>query len=127
MNTGELKEVMTWLKGTDLVEVSYKDNGHGFSLATTEAPEPRLTEARLAKHVCITAQNVGVFQTNALGKSRVDEGREVAQGDALGLIDTGAKELWPVSAPCKGVVSKVFAEPGQAVQYGQPLFFLDPR
>lgn len=127
MNTGELKEVMTWLKGTDLVEVSYKENDRGFSLTTAEAPAPRLTEARLGGYSCVTAQHVGVFQANALGKSKVEEGREVAEGDLLGLIDTGAKELRRINAPCKGVISRIFAEPGQAVQYGQPLFFVDPR
>jgi acetyl-CoA carboxylase biotin carboxyl carrier protein len=128
MNASELKEVMDWLKSTDLVEVSYKNGERGFSLATTEAPPAALPQARFPnRYACVAAQSVGVFQPNALGRSRAEEGREVAEGDVLGLIDTGGKEHPAVKAPCKGLVAKVFVEPGQAVQYGQPLFLIDPK
>lgn len=128
MNTSEFKGVMEWLKTTDLIEISYKENGRGFSLATPEAPPAALPEARFpSRYSCVAAQSVGVFQPSALGRPRTEEGREVAQGDVLGLIDTGGKEHPPVHAPCKGLVAKIFVEPGQAVQYGQPLFLIEPK
>ncbi len=33
----------------------------------------------------------------------------------------------PVKAPCAGRIAKCFAEAGQAVEYGRPLFLLEPR
>ena len=33
----------------------------------------------------------------------------------------------PVKAPCAGRIAKCFADAGQAVEYGRPLFLLEPR
>ncbi len=53
-------------------------------------------------------------------------GRQVAEGDLLGLIEGGGAPR-PVKAPCAGVVARVFIEDGAAVEFGQPLLFLEPR
>lgn len=128
MKSSEIKEIMDWLKATDLVEVSYKNGGKGFCLATTEAPPPALAEARFpSRYACVTAPSVGLFSPNVLGRGRVEEGRSVQEGDILGLIDTGGKDHSRVQAPCPATVARILVEAGQAVQYGQPLFLLEPK
>jgi acetyl-CoA carboxylase biotin carboxyl carrier protein len=127
MKTEQVKEIMSWLKTTDLVEISYKAGGTGFSLATAEAPAA-VPEARFpSRYSCVASPAVGVFQPQALGKAGAEEGAAVGEGDPLGLVDTGGKAPVPVKASCAGRVARVMVEPGQAVQYGQPLFLLEPR
>ena len=129
MNTPELQGVMEWLKTTDLVEVSYHEGagGAGFSVATSEAASPS-GDRFPSRFIAVTAQAVGLFQASPLGKAKpAEEGRSVAEGDVLGFIDGGGPKAKPVVAPAAGRLARVFVEPGDPVQYGQPLFFLEPR
>jgi biotin carboxyl carrier protein len=69
---------------------------------------------------------VGLFQPSAPGRPKLgDEGLSVKEGDALGQVETGAGQPHVVRSPCAGRVARVFVSAGQAVQYGQPLFFLE--
>jgi biotin carboxyl carrier protein len=53
-------------------------------------------------------------------------GREVASGDVLGWVDVlGVRQ--EVVAAAGGVVGRLLAEPGQAVEYGQELLVIDLR
>lgn len=127
MNTSELKDVLSWLKSTDLVEVSFKSNGKGFSLGTAEAA-PQIPSAVFpSRYDCVASPAVGIFQSSALGKSKAEEGVSVGSGDVLGLIDGGGKAKTEVKAAASGRVAKVMVEAGSAVQYGQPLFLIEPR
>jgi biotin carboxyl carrier protein len=52
-------------------------------------------------------------------------GSSVRVGDSLGAVDVlGVSQ--DVSAPVDGIVSRVHAEAGEAVEYGQPLADIDP-
>lgn len=128
MNTEQLKDVMAWIKTTDLVELSFKEGGDGFSFSTSQKaaaapyyfPGPRLT--------AVVSQNVGIFHWNVLGKSQpFQEGDSVGSGDVLGLIDGGLKKTAPVAAPVAGILKKISIDAGSPVQFGQPLFFIEPK
>ncbi len=127
MATEQLKDVLDWMRRTDLVEISYRSEGRGFSLSTAEnAAQPHypLPAARFTP-VCSPA--VGLFQWNAPGRARAaDEGSPVAEDEVLGLIEVAPGKTTPVKAPCAGKLARVFAESGKAVEYGQPLFFIAP-
>lgn len=129
METARLKDVLSWIKTTDLVEVSFKEAGEGFALSTPEAPPAAIPEARFpSRYQCVSSPAVGLFQPQLLGQAKAgDEGREVAEGDSLGVVDGGGKSQTSVPAPCAGRVARVLVEPNQAVQYGQPLFLIEPR
>lgn len=128
MNTAELQGVMQWLKTTDLVEVSYHERGAGFSVSTSEAQAAPDAGRFPSRFIPVTAQAVGLFQAGALGRAKLaEEGRPVAEGDILGYIDGGGAKPKPVVAPAAGTLARVFVEAGDPVQYGQPLFFLEPR
>jgi biotin carboxyl carrier protein len=45
----------------------------------------------------------------------------------LGVVVSGSGAAASVKAPCAGRVAKCFADAGQAVEYGRPLFLLEPR
>lgn len=129
MDTAQLKTVLDWMKGTDLVEIAYRRAGKGFSLASAEAP-PAIPAGTLppARFSPVSAESVGVFQWGEPGKARkVEEGRDVAAGDVLGVIVAGSGASKPVKAPVAGRVSKCFVDAGEAVEYGRPLFLLEPK
>lgn len=128
MKTPELQEVLTWLKTTDLVEVEYKRGGDGFAIATAQAQPTPHYPIPASRFQAVTSPAVGLFQFSALGKARqAEEGAEVAEGAALGLIETGRGQSTLVKAPCSGRIAKVFIEAGSPAQYGQVLLFVEPR
>ena len=127
MGTEQVKDVLDWMRRTDLVEVSYREGGRGFSLSTAAAvsePNYPLPAARFTP-VCSPA--VGIFQWSEPGRARAaEEGAPVAEGDVLGLIESAPGKQVPIKAPCAGKLARVFAEAGKAAEYGQPLFFIAP-
>jgi len=50
----------------------------------------------------------------------------VKKGAELGVVEA-AKEFKPVSAPADGTLKIISVEDGHTVEYGQPLFFLEPK
>ncbi|MDE2141308.1 MAG: hypothetical protein KGL74_13930 [Elusimicrobia bacterium] len=129
MDKNLLRPVLDWMKGTDLVEVAYKKDGRGFALSTKEAPAAIPGGSMPAsRFVPVAAESVGFFQWAEPGKPRkAEEGADVSEGDVLGVIVSGSGASKPVKAPCAGRVAKCFADAGQAVEYGRPLFLLEPR
>ncbi len=127
MQTEEIRDIVAWIKTTDLLEVEFKEEGKGFSLSGPgAAPAP----VRFPFHpmVPVTAQTVGIFRPAENGKAPLAaEGKSVEAGDPLGLIETGLGRPVAVTAPCAGLVKKVLIEAGAPAQYGQPLFFIEPR
>ena len=68
---------------------------------------------------------VGTFYRSATpgGKSFVDIGQSVAEGETLCIIEA-MKLMNEIEADRAGVIQKILAENGQAVEYGQPLFII---
>ncbi|MFH1726688.1 MAG: biotin/lipoyl-containing protein [Elusimicrobiota bacterium] len=122
-----IKSVMDWLRSTDLAEVSYRRGGDGIHLRLDEGagvPEPSFPPCPL---VAVTSPEVGVFRSSALGKPPAAErGRDVKEGQTLGLVETGDSEH-KIAAPVSGRIVSAHIEEGSAVEYGQPLFFIRPR
>ena len=129
MDTTQIRAVLDWMKSTDLVEVAFKSSGRGFALSTADAPAAISGGSMPAsRFIPVTAESVGVFQWAEPGKARkADEGVDVAAGDVLAIVVSGSGAAAAVKAPCAGRVAKCFADAGQAVEYGRPLFLLEPR
>lgn len=127
MDAKTLKEVLAWMRSTDLAEVAWSRAGTGFSLSsdtTPPVPSGAFPEARV---VPVASAEVGVFRAAPLGKSpKAQAGDEVSEGTLLGLIDTGTAKK-EVKSPASGKLLAGVAEDGKAVEYGQPLFFIQPR
>jgi biotin carboxyl carrier protein len=126
MNPEQLKDVMDWIRSTDLVTVRYHDGGAGFELALAEPSAAAPAASFASRYVPVCAPAVGLFQPCAPGRPRLgEEGLAVKEGDVLGQIETGVGKPHEVKAPCSGRVARSFISGGQAAQFGQPLFFLE--
>ncbi|MBI5629817.1 MAG: hypothetical protein HY921_02905 [Elusimicrobia bacterium] len=126
MKTDHLKEIISWIKTTDLIEVSFKDGAKGFSFSSAgeaQAPHFPIPPSRY-RPVCAPA--VGIFQWSELGRARkAEEGAAVSEGDVLGVIEKGKGAVAQVLSPCAGRVARVMVEGGGPVEYGQPLLFIE--
>lgn len=127
MDTQTLKDVLAWMRSTDLAEVAYRRAGAGFELCAdgaVPAPAGGFPEARV---VPVCAPEVGVFRAAGRGASfKGQPGDAVEAGAVLGAVDTGAKTV-ELKAPAAGKLVGTGPDDGKAVEYGQPLFFIQPR
>ena len=113
MDTKTLSDFIAWSKTTDLQEVIFKKDGVCVEISTA-AKNP------------VKAPAVGIYSFGKKGKAvTVKENMPVKQGDILGYVEMN-KTLKEVSAPVKGTIKINLAAEGSAVEYGQPLFFIEP-
>ena len=123
MDTKLISDVTNWMKTTDLAEFCYEQDGNCIEIKTQEAlPEPAQFTCSLT---AVTAPAVGIYHAAEKGKNlTLTEGQTVAQGDALGLVETVSKKH-PITAPISGKLRKVTVQEGAVVEFGLPLFFIE--
>lgn len=124
MDTKLITDITNWLKTTDLAEFCYHKDHNCIEIKTREAlPEPVHFSCHLT---AVTAPALGFYRAAQKGKNLVlKEGISVKEGDALGWIETASKHH-AVTAPVAGTLRIISAEEGKPVEYGQPLFFIEP-
>ncbi len=149
----ELKTLVAFLKSTDLVEITWERNGTKISLRRDEvgveiAPATELRTpvpvgadlqvgppsasppelSALPEPSTIRSPMVGTFLRSA-GAGRaplVEVGSRVMPGQKVCVIEV-MKILKDVTASESGRVAKILVESGRPVEYGQPLFLLEPE
>lgn len=96
--------------------------------STPAAPEAPAPQAPSPHWVPVTAPMVGTFY-RAPGPDQppfVQEGDRVEAGQTLCIIEA-MKMFNEIPAEVSGRVVRVLAENGAPVEYGQPLFLIDPQ
>jgi acetyl-CoA carboxylase biotin carboxyl carrier protein len=96
----------------------------------TPSPQPSeqpATSPSPTRGVAIPSPMVGTFYRapSPDAKPYVDVGSVVEIGDVVCIVEA-MKMMNEIQAEVRGRVLKVMAENGKAVEYGQPLFLLDP-
>ena len=124
MDTKLITEITNWLKTTDLVEFCYQKDHNCIEIKTREAlPDPVQTACHLT---VVTAPALGFYYAAQKGQSLpLKEGQTVKAGDKLGIVESAAKKH-AVTSPVSGTLRVISAEDGKPVEYGQPLFFIEP-
>ena len=123
MDTKLIADVTNWMKTTDLAEFCYEQNGNCIEIKTEEAlPEP-------AQYTCsltaVPSPSVGIYHLAAKGQNlTLSEGQTVAEGDALGVVETVSKKH-SLTAPVSGKLRKINVQDGGVVEFGLPLFFIE--
>ena len=103
--------------------------GTALPTATTMAPAaaaPAAGSPDTAPDNAVKSPMVGTFYRSSSpgGAPFVDLGSQVKEGDVLCIIEA-MKILNEIEADRTGTVTRVLAENGQAVEYGQPLFVIE--
>jgi biotin carboxyl carrier protein len=125
MDTKNLSQFIAWSKTTDLQEITYKTPGSALEIKTAAA-EPTASDFS-CKLSPVTSHAVGIYHAGKKGKEVIlKENCEVKKGQFLGVIEMNKTEK-ELTAPCDCVIKIIPAKDGAAVEYGQPLFFVEPK
>jgi acetyl-CoA carboxylase biotin carboxyl carrier protein len=152
MNIKELKELIDLLKDTEVTELEIEkagvkikikkgrtvsagiaDHTDGSVAATVEkTPVPELTEAgeKLVDNkgmVTVTSPIVGTFYRSSSpdAPSYVEVGDVVKKGQVLCIIEA-MKLMNEIESEVDGKISEILLENAQPVEYGEPLFRIEP-
>jgi acetyl-CoA carboxylase biotin carboxyl carrier protein len=95
--------------------------------APSGLPDPVASVERSASTVAVEAPMVGTFYraSSPAADPYVREGDVVKEGQIVCIIEA-MKLMNEIEAKVAGRVAKVLAENGQPVEYGQPLFLIEP-
>ncbi|MCA9772321.1 MAG: acetyl-CoA carboxylase biotin carboxyl carrier protein [Myxococcales bacterium] len=145
MDFSKVKELIELIKGTDVTEVEVESDGTRIKVARgtpggtpvvfaapgmgLPAQTPQTAAPAQDEGVrIITAEMVGVFYRAATPEAEpfVDEGSEVDKGGSLCIIEA-MKMMNEILADFDCRILEVLAKNGEAVQYGTPLFKVEPR
>lgn len=132
---GELRELLDLIGSSDVEELELEISGTRLSLRRAPGQLDRAALA-VGEHATpgpvgaetnfVVAELVGFFHHPAEPDGGVARpGLRVRAGRVLGTIDSLNVPI-PVTAPVAGRVVEVLVEDGQPVEYGQPLFLIEP-
>jgi acetyl-CoA carboxylase biotin carboxyl carrier protein len=90
-------------------------------------PDPVVIVERPGNMVTVEAPMVGTFYraSSPTAEPYVREGDVVKEGQIVCIIEA-MKLMNEIEAKSAGRVAKILADNGQAVEYGQPLFLIEP-
>lgn len=125
MDTKTLSDFIAWSKTTDLQEITYKKDGITVEIKTADAA-PRATDFS-CKLTPVKSPAVGIYHAGVKGKSvTVKENMPVKEGDLLGVIEMN-KTTEEVKASISGTLKIISITDGKPTEFGQPLFFIEPK
>ena len=149
MELEELKELMSLLKDTDITELLVEKDGVKVKIrrekffSHLEVPQsilsvrreaqrkedlvPAQEEELEAKLFTVTSPIVGTFYRSPSPEAEpfVDIGARVKKGQTLCLIEA-MKLMNEIESEIDGVVVRALVDNGHPVEYGEPIFLLDP-
>jgi acetyl-CoA carboxylase biotin carboxyl carrier protein len=135
MNLKELKKIIEVMKNEDLSELEIEEEGlkirikrRGTEIIPQVAAVTAPGEGGKAKELLtITAPMVGTFYRAPSSEANpyVETGDAVKKGQAVCIIEA-MKLMNEIESEVEGKIVKVMVENGHPVEYGQPLFLLEP-
>jgi acetyl-CoA carboxylase biotin carboxyl carrier protein len=145
MELDEIKQLIELLKGTDITELQIEREGSKLkirrekylssfetisSAKRAEGAARKETEAEVPeenKLATITSPIVGIFHRAPSPESPpfVETGSAVKKGQVLCIVEA-MKLMNEIESDTEGIISKILVENGQPVEYGEPLFLIEP-
>jgi acetyl-CoA carboxylase biotin carboxyl carrier protein len=142
----EIKRLIELLKNTDITELQIEREGAKLKIkrerflssfeVEPSAKQPVTAEAKETKEeaateekklVTITSPIVGIFHRAPSPEAPpfVEVGSTVKKGQVLCIVEA-MKLMNEIESDTDGIVSKILVENGQPVEYGEPLFLIEP-
>lgn len=143
MELEDLKELIALLKDSDITELQVEKDGTKVKikrekmLSSLEMPVLKSTvlrekiaaetEEEAQRVVTITSPIVGTFYRAPTPETStfVEVGTQVNKGQVLCLVEA-MKLMNEIESDVDGIIVKILVENGQPVEYGEPLFLIEP-
>jgi acetyl-CoA carboxylase biotin carboxyl carrier protein len=143
MELEDLKELIELLKDTDITELQVEKEGTKVKIkrekifTSLEMPmhKPAVlqdkivteTEEETRRLVTITSPIVGTFYRSPSPEAQpfVEMGTSVNKSQVLCIVEA-MKLMNEIESDVDGIVVKILVENGQPVEYGEPLFLIEP-
>ncbi len=143
MELEDLKDLIELLKETDITELQIEKDGTKVKikrekiLSSIEMPVHKSnvfhekivaeTEEDAQRLVTVTSPIVGTFYRSPTPEAApfVEVGIKVNKGQVLCIVEA-MKLMNEIESDVDGIVVKVLVENGQPVEYGEPLFLIEP-
>lgn len=142
MELEDLKELIEYLKETDITEISIEKDGIKVKIKREKILSPmeipmqkfgslqekvtRETEEE-TRVITVTSPIVGTFYRASSPEADpfVEVGAKVKKGQVLCIVEA-MKLMNEIESEVDGVVMKILVDNGQPVEYGEPLFLIEP-
>jgi len=148
MGNDDVKELIDYLKDTDITELLVEKEGARIRIrrekfiAQAEAPQPVVVEKKVIREEAPAAEQpvaepakklfsvpspiVGTFYRAPAPEAPpfVDVGTRVKKGQVLCILEA-MKLMNEIESEVDGVISKILVENAHPVEYGEPLFLID--
>lgn len=149
MDLEKLKAIFALLEGSDVTSLDWKNGEESLTLKRGNLASPSLAvvppppnaasslavpasagspEPVVAKNVyTVTSPFVGTFYRSASPEAPpfVEPGHSVRKGQVLCIVEA-MKLMNEIEAEVPGKILEILAENGQAVEFGEPLFRIEP-
>lgn len=139
MEIDDLREIIELLKDTDVTELELEREGSRLRLKRgkpgplagalrAQAPEVQMAEEEEAQRlITVTAPLVGTFYRSPSPEASqfVEVGDTVKKGQVLCIIEA-MKLMNEIESEVEGSIVRILVENAQPVEYGEPLFLIEP-
>lgn len=141
MEIEDLKGLIELLKETDITELQIEKNGSKVKikreklLSSIELSKPAVAQEKPSTEISeenqrlitVTSPIVGTFYRASSPEAEpfVQAGSRVKKGQVLCIIEA-MKLMNEIECEAEGVVVRALVENGQSVEYGEPLFLIEP-
>lgn len=141
MEIEDLKGLIELLKETDITELQIEKDGSKVKikreklLSSIEMSKPAVAQEKPSSEISeetqrlitVTSPIVGTFYRAASPEAEpfVQAGSRVKKGQVLCIIEA-MKLMNEIECEAEGVVVRALVENGQSVEYGEPLFLIEP-
>ncbi|MBF0458696.1 MAG: acetyl-CoA carboxylase biotin carboxyl carrier protein [Nitrospirae bacterium] len=146
MEINDIRELIELIKETDITEIQYEKDGLKISLkreSTATAATASIASVPKAGELAVDTEKaedkestcyitvkspiVGTFYRSSTPDATplVELGDTVRKGQALCIVEA-MKLMNEIESDVNGIIVKIFHENGTAVEYGEPLFQINP-
>ncbi|MDA8155622.1 MAG: acetyl-CoA carboxylase biotin carboxyl carrier protein [Actinomycetota bacterium] len=144
MELDEIKALLDLLKDTDITEFQIEKEGSKvkirrgrfftqIDLPRAAEPGPAAPQIKMGEEedtrrlITVTAPLVGTFYraSSPDAPSFAEMGARVKKGQVLCIIEA-MKLMNEIESEVEGVIARILVENGQPVEYGEPLFLIEP-